>query len=324
MSVRTNGTTSGLTAPGSTAYGNLGKGTICMWVKPLSYPNSQPAMFVKAPASVYTDVCWINLSGQMGVEIKYNPSGPATSDSITDLLTLGTWFHYTMSFDIVDGGPLKLYRNGAEITYAAEATVPTGQTPKNDTAGFAYIGNDGGTNQYDGELSDLRIYNTVLSDSQIASVALGGTPSSNNLVGWWKFCGDNLTLDSSGNGNTLSNGDTGNGTLLTPCPAGATQPPVDICSLTAGSVNVSGSVSFSNILIQMTPTRVDSSKTQTLFTISDANGNYSFTVPVGEYIIEATDPANVRVYLRRAYVVVSNTNLSNINFTPALINASNS
>jgi hypothetical protein len=294
-----------------------------MWVKFLSLPNHQPTMLVKDPTNAYAPICHLNSTGPLPNTFSgavFTSAGGGTSfqsDAVPNIITQDVWFHYAFSFDMVTGGAAKLYKNGVEVSYFAADVIPPGSSSYDDSGDGWWIGFDDSSFYYNGELSDMRIYNAALSAPQIASIAAGGTPASANLAAWWKFCSGNLLADSSGNGLNLTNFG---------AVAGASQPPVDICNPapappSAGSV--SGNVVISGAEVQIVSDHFDSLKTLIRFTNSDSSGNYSFSgLPIGNYYITALAPGFV--YRRRAFAMVDGVNgLTDVNLTPTALNSSN-
>jgi hypothetical protein len=217
MSVRTDGVSTYLTSPVAAVYSSLAKSTICMWVKCLSSIAALETILIKDQI-VGSPWCFVEPTNAIGADVDDDSQTAYQVDSANNTITQGIWFHYATSYDMVAGGKIQLYLNGVNLN-ALSNTIPPGSTPYDDSASGFSIGNGAGF-PFNGELSDVRIYNAVLSPSQIASVAAGGTPASANLTAWWKFCSGNLLADSSGNGNTLTNFG---------AVAGATQPPIDVC-----------------------------------------------------------------------------------------------
>ena len=121
------------------------------------------------------------------------------------------WGEHLCATGVVDGGAWDLiafsYPGGSNsaTTYVNETgTLNAISTVPNVQVGPGTITNIGyGTNNfYNGQISDVQLYNTALSSSQIDqlySEGLGGAPLSNaGLVGWWPLDGN--ANDFSGNG----------------------------------------------------------------------------------------------------------------------------
>jgi hypothetical protein len=110
----------------------------------------------------------------------------------------GRWVYVTGEKD----GSLNratFFINGVTETVNDVSTWSLTKTPVNLTIGFSYAFADA----FNGSISDVQIYNTALSATQISRIygeGLGGAPLSNaGLVGWWPLDGN--AMDFSGNGN---------------------------------------------------------------------------------------------------------------------------
>ncbi len=89
------------------------------------------------------------------------------------------------------------------ITVCLDSTCSTSSLaiiPKIQGTSTGMIGG-GGTNYFDGSISNIQFYNTTLTSNEISALhneGIGGAPIKlNNLVGWWPLNGD--TKDYSGN-----------------------------------------------------------------------------------------------------------------------------
>ncbi len=135
--------------------------------------------------------------------------------------TLSGWAYYTMVFDGTETGNanrLKLYINGVQQTLTFTGTIPT-TTP---TAATNRIGMEPHNSfSMNGEIDEVRIYNTALSNAEInalfatsprqkvnVSQIKTNTTLDNGLLGFWTFDGNDMTsssaLDRSGYGNTAT------------------------------------------------------------------------------------------------------------------------
>ena len=98
---------------------------------------------------------------------------PSTDDAF--IIEEGQWTHVAVSVDAAKTGDVKFYVNG-ELT-ADELYIENDFLPANENP--LYIGNraDLTTTPFNGFLDDVRIYNTVLSDEEIADIAAGTASS---------------------------------------------------------------------------------------------------------------------------------------------------
>jgi len=207
-------------------YNSLTAMTICAWVKPTSPLAAFQIIAIKDPlvtgaTEFYVENITPNFANAFGAINVGSTS--AESDSVENVIVGGSWVHLAFSFSYTVGGKEKIYKNGVEPTYNTNgsASATHGSTPQNDSTGGWYIGSDTFGDDFVGEIADVRIYNTVLTQPQIASIVTGSNPALANLVAWWKLCSANPFIDSSGNGNSLTN----HGTT-----AGTTSPTFDVCA----------------------------------------------------------------------------------------------
>ena len=136
------------------------------------------------------------------------------------ITTLTSWNHYAVTYEGgVAPGTVVLYLNGIEI-----ASAHSGESDQtaihSGTATLAIGSGTGGGSHWDGKISEVAIYNSTLSASQIATLYNGREPynhkegvATGNLVSWWRM-GDGVLDD----GNVAGNGliaDQVNATLST-------------------------------------------------------------------------------------------------------------
>jgi hypothetical protein len=143
------------------------------WDNPVTMPDEHNQLFniYKAPGEA---------NGILGVEAGWLDGDLRFWDSKNDAehnLLLpdwsGRWNHYAFVKDVA-AEYLKIYHNGALV---AETDS---NTPIGGPVAIAYIGvgadqPDDWHDEYTGLLDDLRIYNTALSDDQVAYIATDGS-----------------------------------------------------------------------------------------------------------------------------------------------------
>ena len=81
-----------------------------------------------------------------------------------DRLGINTWYH---AVGVFDGEKVKVYLNGEP---GSGNTVPALNRPSLYTGGLIDVGGKAATNQMDGKIDDVRIYNRALSDSEIRTL----------------------------------------------------------------------------------------------------------------------------------------------------------
>jgi outer membrane protein assembly factor BamB len=174
------------TAPAATQV------TISAWVKASSagtgacYPRivNMPGYALFFAGS--SGACWVsgdhaNSLGFLSTRASSNGSWRTPASTIT--LNGTTWYHVAATYDSSStSNRPTLYINGtAYVDNGSGASSPVWQqaTPsgaQTSNAGTGYIGNDsntGTTRDWDGLIDDVRVYNTILTSAQIASLAAG-------------------------------------------------------------------------------------------------------------------------------------------------------
>lgn len=143
-----------------------------------------------------------NDGGTTYLKCWFSGDGSATTQNrVAQTLTPGTWYHVAVKTDI-SAGSSQFFVNGASIGTASGSTVAS---LHNSTAPFA-IGamnvNSTPDNFFDGLIDEVRVWNTLLSDSSILSRSYGYAASNaSGLVSYWKL--DNDYSDET-SGNTLT------------------------------------------------------------------------------------------------------------------------
>jgi hypothetical protein len=210
-----------VTIPPSSSVNDLPKLTIAFWAKPESLGVSRTNV-AKAD----------NTSGGHGWRVG-SGSGTASIFSFSvlgfvggDLLTssgagafvAGQWAHYVATWDgTTQARGVHLYKNGVELaaTYIDAGTA----TLQSDSLRNIVLGRESGMgdNFFRGVMDDVRLYNRILSISEIKQLYnlgnskineplpnLGGDSLKTGLIGYWTFDGANMksnVTDVSGSGN---------------------------------------------------------------------------------------------------------------------------
>jgi len=134
------------------------------------------------------------------------------------------WTHIACVRDASETDGLKMYINGTEVTYSTQEDASTLDIA---SSGFNFMIGDqhaGLTNEWYGKLTDIRVFDNVLTSTEIIQIMRGENIQTNDLIGWWDFEYINGTtvydLSSSGNNGTCTGGVESNttGTFLTDCP----------------------------------------------------------------------------------------------------------
>jgi hypothetical protein len=113
-------------------------------------------------------------------------------------LALGTWYHVAMTVSGTGGGQFKVYLNGAlDITFDGSPDI----TPERMS-----LGNDSHNEWLDGNAANVKIYDAVLTQSEIAQEMTGAAPvRTASLNSWYPIqSATDANIDYSGNGRTLT------------------------------------------------------------------------------------------------------------------------
>jgi hypothetical protein len=175
--------------------------TVSYWIKYQSFGEWSRTLGFSLPDSNFQILTkgWGNTPDQLVVE-NYNcwPCDAwATKKVVTpSILKLNVFDLYTVTYN---NGTVIIYKNGVKIatTYdynGTKNTQITKVTPSNAKLTVAYPFNTNNDTYFKGQIDDLRIYNRVLSDSEISSlydVSINGTVK--NLATHTVSCKNNNT-----------------------------------------------------------------------------------------------------------------------------------
>ena len=108
---------------------------------------------------------------------------------VTDasLISANTWHHLAVTYDqTATGDYVRMWVDGVEdATLTAYFVNGTFASIHDGTASFDISGTDAtNANNFDGNIADVRVYDTDIPDSAIEGLAIG-TDYQTNLVGWW-------------------------------------------------------------------------------------------------------------------------------------------
>ena len=113
---------------------------------------------------------WRSGGGDAGRLCGINPDA-TENDGVSDYPAVNTWHHFAYTYD---GTTHRCYLNG---TFMSSSTLaqPTSGSPVAPTA--AAIGCRAGSEEYNGLLDDVRIYNITLTAAEVANLAAGRYPN---------------------------------------------------------------------------------------------------------------------------------------------------
>ncbi len=174
--------------------------SIVGWIKPESSINSP--FFIKG-TSASSEWSFNNYNNQPLMTL-YNGAN-YIGQMATTTLNNGTWYHIGMSYSgSKTAAGIKLYIDG--VSAPSSPLINGSYAGMTNTATSLYLGSYPGVGNYDGVLSNLKLYNTELTPSEMMNDYLG-VHKATNLVAWYKLIdGSGNPIDSSGNDyNAVSN-----------------------------------------------------------------------------------------------------------------------
>ncbi len=173
-----NGSDTYINAGNLTALNNTQNFTISAWIKLADTSDTRNFVFSKGPSG--NNVMNIQWSDGSGGKMYWRVhDGGVASNGRSDYspeLAVG-WNHIAMVFDgtFTDGdaatqnnGRLKAYVNGALQTQAFSGNMPT---HSDDNSSNLYIGTDDGSNHFDGNIVDFRVYSDSLDATTIGRLS---------------------------------------------------------------------------------------------------------------------------------------------------------
>jgi len=146
--------------------------------------------------------------------VLYNGSTKYIAQVSTSTMTSyqGSWIHICATYDgSTNASGIKLYVNGS--VFGSSAAIAGSYTaPSGNANGDVYIGRYN-TEYADGNIDEVAVFNSELSQSDVTAIYGSGVPTSlssySSLISWWR-CGDNdtaptLTDNKGSNDGTMTN-----------------------------------------------------------------------------------------------------------------------
>ena len=156
----------------SVALDNVNTLTYSFWLYPQGWGVSSAGCVLmniaSGPNRTLKQIRLLNGSGEESIRVFINSdSTNGSSNAANSTIVLNTWQLITITFDVNGDKTIRIYKDGAETSYASQ-TAMTG-TIDDDSAGQFIIGYEGfvGSRFFDGYIDDVRIYNRILSASEI-------------------------------------------------------------------------------------------------------------------------------------------------------------
>ena len=175
--------------------------SVSFWIKFADARASGTKYIIGAKNSSAEDNFYIAITS--GGQIKYYIKGNNDSDSVlASALADGTsaWMHVivTASIGEVNGDTGIIYLDGAANTSTSLSSISKANWNAYDSGQDVYIGsinvNGSSSGEIEANISDMALYNTVLTPSQVTFIYNGGAGynhvrgvASSNLVAWWRM-----------------------------------------------------------------------------------------------------------------------------------------
>ena len=179
---------------------------LSMWFKPDSTITNSSGMehLISFNSSIYTPGgIKVGLPSHiLGVQPVTTGTGTSTGSFYNQNNISADWHHLVINWD---GTKYAIYLDNQSLTISLTGN----QSLLTLTDGLVIGNRTNLTNPFNGEISNVAIFNSSLTDSQISTLFNFGTPETNisfSPTAWWKL--DNTTTgiqDSSGNGNNGTN-----------------------------------------------------------------------------------------------------------------------
>ena len=198
-SISISGTSQNLSVPASTSL-TTNNASVSIWVKSTMTATGFSHVFAHdgfSTGSPGYEIMTYNGTSNVAFRIDTSAGTNQATSCVLSNVFNGKWNLLTYTVD--SGGAVKGYLNGV-ATCSTTYTVGTGIA---NTIAADFQGNSGAAESVD----DARVYNAVLTPSQVAAIYNGGAGTPNaiasGLVGWWRLDegSGQIVSDSSGNGN---------------------------------------------------------------------------------------------------------------------------
>lgn len=301
------GSTDYLYAADNATLSLTGSVTIAAWIKPETVSAGTYNILGKWDGANESYRLMQN-EDEIRMEIDSNGNYQETSSSN---LVAGTWYHVVGVYNSANS-TVKIYINGSEAASTTTGTIPSSI---GDDGGRIHIGAEdstgGVTGYYDGIIDEARIYNRILTSSEITQLYEWAAPPSIYLKLDEKS--GTSVYDSSGNDKTgtISSGTWANGKY-------------------GGGLDFNGNVDHVSVDSPGLPTRdfsysvwvnLDANYNNTI--LESTNGAISSTVG-HEFLIWIDTGSKIRVYLDDTLVVTSPSNMPTRSWTHLAVTRSGS
>jgi hypothetical protein len=161
------GSNDAVTVPASATLNNLSAITISAWMRP---NNSGENSFGRIIQKTGGFMLYLSSGNQVVFEVPYSTTAVKRQTS-NNVVSYGTWTHVVVTWTgSATGNTIHIYLNGTEVASYLATTNGSG-TRNDDSAGALNIGNNGAQDRtFNGILDEVRVYNRVLTPSEVAAL----------------------------------------------------------------------------------------------------------------------------------------------------------
>ncbi len=226
--VNLDGVDDGINAGSLSVVDDLPALSVSVWAKPTGYGGGGLAYYVNKSNGGAVNG-WVFQNNFTTSSVRFF----AAFDGGTNLIVTSAantlpstefnkWVHFVVTWDgSSSASNVHIYKNGVEVTYSVQTSGVGNRTT--DATQSLFVGNNqplGTSRSFSGTLDDVRIYNRVLSQTEITALYNASSrgivanktssserinPANGGLVGWWSFDGKDMlngvAQDRSGQGN---------------------------------------------------------------------------------------------------------------------------
>lgn len=142
--------------------------SIACWFKPEIVSGTERTLMAKSNGSTSADYCWsLSLVNNTGARFRLRTAGTVhTVDVPPSSLFSGAWYHLAATYD---GSMMRMYLNGSLVAFGNAAGNMDYHPEMPATLGNVITN----TTPYFGQLDDVRIYGSALSDAEVIDLVIG-------------------------------------------------------------------------------------------------------------------------------------------------------
>lgn len=176
-----NGTSDGVDCGSASTLDNLSTATWMAWINADNVTGSYNFLGKTTPGN-YQKQFYV-VDGKLGFYFDRSAGNGGMKRESDAVISISTWYHVACAFTS-STSTMKLYKNGVEVS-AYTAVENNGASPTDEAAGSFTIGKRNYPTYFNGKMTEVAIFDTALTVSQIAEIynygltggAGGGSPA---------------------------------------------------------------------------------------------------------------------------------------------------